>query len=150
MPWSMRAKFWWRSWEARSIRTTSSGSDAGPKDCSKTAWKKLIAQTRQECAGQSQAEAVEKELGYFVHNVSRMQYGTFRRQGFFIGSGVIEAGCKTIIGARCKQSGMFWGQPGAENILALRCIHASRRLDQFWKERLNAQAARNDSLALAA
>jgi hypothetical protein len=111
---------------------------------------KLIAQTRKECAGKSQAEAVEKELGYFVNNVPRMQYGTFRDKGFFIGSGVVEAGCKTVIGSRCKQSGMFWGKPGAENILALRCIHASRRLDEFWKERLNAHAARNDSLALAA
>jgi hypothetical protein len=110
---------------------------------------KLIAQVRKECAGKSQAEAVEKELGYFVNNVARMQYGTFRRQGFFIGSGVIEAGCKTVIGSRCKQSGMFWGEPGAENILALRCIQASRRLDQFWKERLNVHAARNDCLALA-
>jgi hypothetical protein len=111
---------------------------------------KLIAQTRRECAGQSRAEAVEKELGYFVNNVARMQYGTFRRQGFFIGSGVVEAGCKTVIGARCKQSGMFWGKPGAENILALRCIYASRRLDQFWKDRLNAHAARNDCLRLVA
>ena len=73
-----------------------------------------------------------------------------RQQGFFIGSGVVEAGCKTVIGARCKQSGMFWGKRGAENILALRCIHASRRLDDFWKMRLNAHAARNDCLALAA
>ena len=111
---------------------------------------KLIAQVRQECAGKSQAEAVEKELGYFINNVKRMQYGTFRRQGFFIGSGVVEAGCKTVIGSRCKQSGMFWGKPGAENVLALRCIHASRRLDEFWKERLNVHAARNDCLALTA
>jgi hypothetical protein len=111
---------------------------------------KLIAETRKECAGKSQAAAVEKELGYFINNVARMQYGTFRRRGFFIGSGVIEAGCKTLIGSRCKQSGMFWGEPGAENILALRCIRASRRLDQFWKERLNAQAAQNDCLALSA
>ena len=110
----------------------------------------LIAQTRKECAGKSQAEAVEKELGYFISNVARMQYGTFRRKGFFIGSGVIEAGCKTVIGARCKQSGMFWGRPGAQNVLALRCIHSSRRLEAFWKDRLNAQAARNDSLPLAA
>jgi hypothetical protein len=110
----------------------------------------LIAHARAECAGQSRAAAVEAALGYFVQNVSRMQYGTFRRQGFFVGSGVVEAGCKTVIGARCKQSGMFWGEPGAENVLALRCIHASRRLDQFWKERLNAHAARNDSLPLAA
>jgi hypothetical protein len=110
----------------------------------------LIIGTRQECAGQPRALAVEEALGYFVNNVSRMKYGSFRRQGFFIGSGVVEAGCKTVIAARCKQSGMFWGQPGAENVLALRCIHASRRLDQFWRERLNALAARNDSLALAA
>ncbi len=93
---------------------------------------------------------MEKELGYFVNNVARMQYGSFRRQGFFIGSGVIEAGCKTVIGSRCKQSGMFWGEPGVENILALRCIHSSRRLDDFWKERLNTHAARNDCLALEA
>jgi hypothetical protein len=86
---------------------------------------KLIAQTRKECAGKSQAQAVEKELGYFVNNVARMQYGTFRSRGFFIGSGVIEAGCKTVIGSRCKQSGMFWGEPGAENILAFRCIQAT-------------------------
>src|ERR1051325_10421157 len=111
---------------------------------------KLIAQTRAQCAGKSCHEAVEKELAYFVNNVDRMQYGTFRRQGFFIGSGVVEAGCKTVIGARCKQSGMFWGEPGAENILALRCIRASRRLDHFWKERLNQHVSRNDSLALAA
>jgi hypothetical protein len=111
---------------------------------------KLIAQMRLECTGKLQAEGVEKQLGYFVNNVARMQYGSFRRQGFFIGSGVVEAGCKTIIGSRCKQSGMFWGEPGAENILALRCIHASRRLDQFWKERLNNHVARNDSLAIAA
>ena len=111
---------------------------------------KLIAEVRQECAGTSRAQAVEEELGYFVNNVERMQYGSFRRQGFFIGSGVVEAGCKTVIGARCKQSGMLWSEAGAENVLALRCIHASRRLDRFWKERLNAHAARNDCLPLAA
>jgi hypothetical protein len=63
---------------------------------------------------------------------------------------VIEAGCKTVVGARCKQSGMFWGVPGAENVLAFRCIHASRRLGDFWKHRLNQHAARNDALPLAA
>ena len=110
----------------------------------------LIQETRQQCAGQPHAQAVEDELGYFVRNVERMKYGTFRRQGFFIGSGVIEAGCKTVIGSRCKQSGMFWGEPGAENVLALRCIQSSRRLGEFWRARLNTHAARNDSLALAA
>lgn len=110
----------------------------------------LIKETRQQCAGQPRAAAVEKALGYFVRNVSRMQYGTFRAAGLFIGSGVVEAGCKTLIGGRCKQSGMFWSESGAENILALRCLHSSRRLEDFWKDRLNEQAARNDTLPLAA
>ena len=110
----------------------------------------LIQETRKACLGQPQAAAVEQALGYFVRNVHRMQYGTFRAAGYFIGSGVVEAGCKTVIGGRCKQSGMFWSESGAENILALRCLHSSRCLEDFWKDRLNAHAARNDALPLAA
>jgi hypothetical protein len=110
----------------------------------------LIKETRQACLGQPQAQAVEEELGYFERNIQRMQYGSFRAARYFIGSGVVEAGCKTVIGARCKQSGMFWSLPGAENVLALRCIHSSRRLDQFWKHRLNQHAKRNDALSLSA
>src|SRR2546425_9105867 len=87
--------------------------------------------------------------GMAVQQLEVLQYGTFRKQGYFIGSGVIEAGCKTVIGSRCKQSGMFWSVEGAQNILAFRCIHASRRLDSFWKYRLNQQVSRNDALALA-
>jgi hypothetical protein len=109
----------------------------------------VIAQARQWCAGLTSQTAVEKALHYFESNVHRMQYGTFRKAGYFIGSGVIEAGCKTVIGARCKQSGMFWSEKGAENILALRCIDQSREWDNFWKQRANEHAARNDSLNLA-
>ena len=79
-----------------------------------------------------------------------MQYDTFRAAGYFIGSGVVEAGCKTVIAGRCKQSGMFWSESGAQNILALRCIHGSRRLEDFWKYRLDNQATRIDALTLAA
>ena len=110
----------------------------------------LIAETRTASNGTPQAQAVEDALGYFERNVERMQYGTFRKNGWFIGSGVVEAGCKTIIGARCKQSGMFWSRPGAENVLALRCIHASQRNAEFWKHRLNQRAKRNDALTLSA
>ena len=110
----------------------------------------LIKETRRACLGQPQAQAVEDALGYFVRNIQRMQYGSFRAAGYFIGSGVVEAGCKSVIGARCKQSGMFWSVPGAENVLALRCIQSSRRSDQFWKDRRNQHAKRNDTLSLSA
>jgi len=110
----------------------------------------IIAQAREWSAGLSCQDAVEKALHYFESNVERMQYGTFRKEGYFIGSGVIEAGCKTVIGSRCKQSGMFWSETGAENILALRCIKLSREWENFWKCRANEHAARNDALPLAA
>lgn len=111
---------------------------------------KLIQESRQAAAALGRSAAMEEQLGYFVRNVDRMQYGTYRKKGYFIGSGVVEAGCKTVIGARCKQSGMFWGMTGAANILAFRCINASRRRDEFWKYHLNQLAARNDALPLAA
>lgn len=79
-----------------------------------------------------------------------MPYGPFRAAGGFIGSGAVEAGCKTGIGSRCKQPGMFWSESGAANNLALRCIHSSRRLEDFWPYRLNQHAERNDPLPLAA
>ena len=67
------------------------------------------------------AEKIRTEADYFERNAERMRYPKFRRQHLFIGSGVIEAGCKTVIGSRLKQSGMFWTVRGANAILALRC-----------------------------
>jgi hypothetical protein len=110
----------------------------------------LIAAARSSAGGTAAQPAVEKALGYFENNIERMQYQTFREKGFFIGSGVVEAGCKSVIGGRCKQSGMRWTVRGAENILAFRCIQSSGRLDEFWKHYLNLRAAENDHLQLVA
>ena len=110
----------------------------------------LIEETRQAAAGTPPSRAVAAALGYFERNAARMKQGTFRKNGWFIGSGVVEAGGKTVIGARCKQSGMFRPKPGDQNILALRCIHSSRNRDAFWKHRLNQHAKQNDSIALSA
>jgi hypothetical protein len=76
----------------------------------------------------------EKKIRYFTSNATQMRYATFRAQGFFVGSGVIEAGCKTVIGRRLKQSGMFWTVRGANEIIALRCCLYSNRLEQFWED----------------
>ncbi len=59
----------------------------------------------------------------------------FRRQHLFVGSGVIEAGCKSVIGSRLKQSGMFWTVRGANAILALRCSHLNGRFEDYWEGR---------------
>jgi hypothetical protein len=57
------------------------------------------------------------------------------RQHLFVGSGVIEAGCKTVIGSRLKQSGMFWTVRDANAILALRCCHLNGRFEDYWEAR---------------
>ncbi len=66
-------------------------------------------------------QTADRELNYFLTNASRITYKTFMREGHFIGSGVVEAGCKSVVGKRTKQSGMFWRVPGAQHILDIRC-----------------------------
>ena len=82
------------------------------------------------------AEKLEAEANYFTRNAKRMRYPKFRRMHLFIGTGVIEAGCKTVIGSRCKQSGMFWTLRGANAILALRCTELNGRFEDYWEARL--------------
>jgi hypothetical protein len=81
------------------------------------------------------AEKIRTEADYFERNAERMRYPKFRRQHLFVGSGVIEAGCKTVIGSRLKQSGMFWTVRGANAIIALRCCQLNNRFEDYWEAR---------------
>ncbi|MBI4623671.1 MAG: hypothetical protein HY736_10715 [Verrucomicrobia bacterium] len=72
------------------------------------------------------------ELGSFEKNRTRMRYGEFRRQGLFIGSGVVEAGCKTVVGQRAKQSGMCWTEAGLLAVLHTRCALLGGQFDAIW------------------
>ena len=74
------------------------------------------------------------QIEYFRENAHAMRYGQFRAMGLFVGSGVIEAGCKNVIGQRLKRSGMFWSLAGANAIIALRCCCMSARFEQFWED----------------
>lgn len=87
-----------------------------------------LAGERPELAGK-----LETEAEYFERNADKMRYPEFRAQGLFVGSGVIEAGCKTLIGSRLKQSGMFWTVEGANRIIALRCCRISGKFEDFWE-----------------
>ena len=81
------------------------------------------------------ADKIRTEADYFERNAERMRYPKFRRQHLFVGSGVIEAGCKTVIGSRLKRSGMFWTVRGANAILALRCCQLNGRFENYWEAR---------------
>ena len=76
---------------------------------------------------QDKQEEIEREINYFKENAERMKYKYFKEQKLFVGSGVIEAGCKNVIGKRLKQSGMHWSVRGANAIIALRCAVLSGR-----------------------
>ena len=83
-------------------------------------------------------ESIRKHADYFEKNAARMRYPEFRRQHLFVGSGVIEAGCKTVIGSRLKQSGMFWTVNAANAIIALRCSVLNGELEDYWENRRTA------------
>jgi hypothetical protein len=74
-----------------------------------------------------------KELNYLDKNKQHMRYATFKNQGLFIGSGVVEAACKNLVGKRLKQSGMEWTVRGANAIVSLRCATLSYRFNDYWE-----------------
>ena len=75
------------------------------------------------------------EAVYFERNAERMRYPSFRQQGLFAGPGVVAAGCKSVIGARLKCSGMFWTVRGANAIIAPRCCRGSGKSEDYWEAR---------------
>jgi hypothetical protein len=101
----------------------------------------LVAAARRPALPDTDADERDKALTYFQTNAHRMRYAYFREHGMFVGSGVVEAGCKAIIGQRLKLSGMRWNIPGATGILTLRCQEASGRWDQIWSKPHNQTAA---------
>jgi hypothetical protein len=103
-----------------------------------------------QAQGAAEPKIVEEQLNFLERHQHRMAYGTYREQGWFIGSGVVEAGCRTVVGKRLKQSGMFWSELGATCVLNFRTLLLSQRFDAFWRDRVNARTAENDALPLAA
>jgi len=83
-------------------------------------------------------DEARKCFDYVTRNRHRMRYPEFRAQGLCVGSGVVEAGCKTAIGVRCKRAGMHWTVAGADAIIALRCSKLSGRFEDFWERRSTA------------
>lgn len=89
----------------------------------------------------SHNEAARKLLERLKVNRHRMDYPRFKRQGLCTSSGVVEAGCKVVIGTRLKRAGMHWSVSGANAITALRCCRLSGRFQDFWERRSELQRA---------
>jgi hypothetical protein len=82
----------------------------------------------------SSQEALETQRTFFRRNAVRMEYNSFRQRGWPIGSGPVEAACKTLVKARLCRSGMRWSRRGGQNILTLRTYIKSGRWDAAWQQ----------------
>jgi hypothetical protein len=90
------------------------------------------ARRRLQDLGPPPQDALEKQIAYFEHHQDKMRSKTYRQQGLFYGSGVVEGGCRSVIGQRLKESGMFWTEAGATSVLNLRVALKSNRWDECW------------------
>ena len=82
----------------------------------------------------SRAKKARTQYIYFKRNKPKMRYAEFRRRGLPIGSGPVEAACKTLVKTRLGRSGMRWSRKGGQNILALRTYVKSDRWDEMWNQ----------------
>jgi hypothetical protein len=121
VPWrKLRRKWVGKLWKGNIEALTRSARGAFPKNKTKVG---------------------EKALAYFIKNRKAMRYDVFRAQGYFIGSGVVEAACKTLVCQRFKCSGMHWSQIGLKHLLSIRTAILSNRYDEFWAWRRKSLAA---------
>lgn len=130
------------------IVTMIFGKDSPPGKKRTGRWKEMlfedrvagvVKEMRREAAKLSlsaeERKSLEGKIGYIDNNKERMLYGTYKALGYFYGSGVVEAGCKSVIGKRAKQSGMFWSTQGAEDVLVMRTALSSNRFDAYWDQK---------------
>jgi hypothetical protein len=84
-------------------------------------------------------EQLETVKRYFEANLHRMDYPEYQREGWQIGSGVVEGACKCVVAQRLKGSGMRWGEAGAHAVCHLRALYRSEKgqWENFWKRRFS-------------
>ena len=93
--------------------------------------KSVIKQIEDKVRGSEKASEVDKKLNYYRENIDRMHYDEYILKGWFVGSGVVESGCKCVVKQRLGNSGMHWSLKGAEPVLGIRALYKSNRLEEF-------------------
>ena len=104
----------------------------GTLRCDKRGASKVIQELKRLSKEHPNNLTVARELGYFQKHKKRMNYASVAEQGLMIGSGVVEAACKTLVTQRLKQSGMRWSKDGAQSILTPRGWDQSEKFDAAW------------------
>jgi hypothetical protein len=120
----------------------SATASAWAKQCLDELWQgrvasvlALVQQERARVRSPAKRAGLAELQTYLENNQTRMDYPRYRALGFPIGSGEVEAQCKTLVGARCKLAGMRnWKYAGAENVLRLRAALQDGSYDSLWEQ----------------
>ena len=95
-------------------------------------WEKMSSLT-EKMSSSTAKEICQKSVVYFANNKEKMDYYNYINEGYAIGSGVMEAACKTLIKQRCSRSGMRWTTKGLNQLFAIKqLVFTGNRWEQFW------------------
>ena len=83
---------------------------------------------------------IDAALRYFRTNLKRMEYGKFRKLGYFIGSGAMEGTCKSLVNQRTDLAGQRWHPSGSLNVLRIRALIADQLHDKYWQQRASVKS----------
>ncbi len=93
-----------------------------------------MGKARRKQHGKATRKALDKAISYFGNHLERMDYAVYTAMGYPIGSGVVEAACKSVVKERLCGSGMKWTVSGAQEILDLRAmVKTPGRWEEFWQ-----------------
>jgi hypothetical protein len=143
--------FWHAAEYLWELATTVYPTDVGQRDALAEQWCSLLKaeggagmiaelQNWQPPVDRQEAHNKRDEvIGYFHNQVERMDYPDYLARGWHIGSGAVESGCKTVVGARLKGAGMRWSEHGTHAVCQLRALYRSEKgqWDAFWKRHWN-------------
>jgi hypothetical protein len=101
----------------------------------------IVRALRKQLRSKTKREALRTLGVYLKNNSSRTNYPAYRAAELPCGSGMIESHCKTLVGQRCKCSGMRnWGQRNVESVLRFRAALSDQDFDALWSQKLNIAA----------
>jgi hypothetical protein len=120
---SMDGKLWYSKYSTKLLEL-----DAGAESVLRS----IDYYSRIHRLSKSRRKDLATEWTFFRRNQHRMHYARFRRRGLPIGSGPVEAACKSIVKTRLCRSGMRWSRRGGQRILNFRCYVKSGLWDEFW------------------
>ena len=129
---SLEAKKWYASWYDKLIKEEGAVG---------ALLRSIDYHRKTRKLSKSRGEDIRKERTFFRRNKQRMNYAAFLQQGLPIGSGPVEAACKTIVKTRMGRSGMRWSREGGQHILHLRTFVKSHRWESFWNQYLQSVQA---------